>query len=324
VNLITDDWRLKVLAFGLGVLMLGAVAFSQNPPTQKVVRDVNIVYTLNPDIIVIDPPSKTNVSVQGLADALTTINSGNISASFDLSKTSPGPNVPVNLVVTTRLNNVQVQKPVVPYVLRIDKLVTKQVPVQVRPPRITSGWSLTKIEALCPGPTPTPCVVNFTGPESWVDGLTAKVDFPGSVQLDSQQVPSVLVQLIQANGQPLDLSKQTLPLIKLDPSSVTISAQANPGTTLRQVVLIDAPPTHGPPPGYRVTNVTIDPVTVLLSGPPEVLARITTITLPGVDLSNVTSTKLFQITVTTPADTSPSIGVAKVTYTIALNPNATP
>ena len=32
-GLITDDWRIKLLALGLAVLMLGAVAFSQNPPT---------------------------------------------------------------------------------------------------------------------------------------------------------------------------------------------------------------------------------------------------------------------------------------------------
>ncbi len=35
MNLITDDWRLKLLAVGLAVLMLGAVAFAQNPPTTK-------------------------------------------------------------------------------------------------------------------------------------------------------------------------------------------------------------------------------------------------------------------------------------------------
>ena len=37
LNLITEDWRLKLLAFGLAVLMLGAVAFSQNPPKQPAV-----------------------------------------------------------------------------------------------------------------------------------------------------------------------------------------------------------------------------------------------------------------------------------------------
>ena len=30
---VTESWRLKLLAIGLSVLMLGAVAFAQNPPT---------------------------------------------------------------------------------------------------------------------------------------------------------------------------------------------------------------------------------------------------------------------------------------------------
>ncbi|GAC1474536.1 MAG: hypothetical protein PVSMB3_11850 [Candidatus Dormibacteraceae bacterium] len=320
LNLITEDWRIKFLALGLAVLMLGAVAFSQNPPTQKVLRDVNIVYTLGPDIIVIEPPSKANVSVRGLADALTTVNSGNISASFDLSKTPPGRNVPVNLIVSTRLKNVEVEKPVVPYVLNIDKLVTKDLPVQVRPPRISQGWSLNKIEAQCPPPTPTPCSVTFTGPAAWVDGLTAKVDYPNIINTTGQTIPSIPVQLVQANGQLLDLTRQTQPLIRYEPSSVTVAYDAKPGTTLRQVVLIDAPPTHGPATGYRVTNVTVDPVTVVISGPPEVLVRINTITLPAVDLTGATSTRTFQVSINYPDSVVVGPQTAKVTYTIAANP----
>jgi YbbR domain-containing protein len=324
VSLITEDWRLKLLALGLAVLMLGAVAFSQNPPTQKLVRDVTISYGYSPDIIVIDAPTKTNVTVTGLADALTTVNAGNISASFDVSKASPGPNVPVNLIVSTKFSGVTIQKPVVPYVLHIDKLVAKDLPIQVRPPRVSPGWSLTKIEAQCPPPTPTPCAVTFTGPASWEDGLTAKVDLPAAVEQNSRNFPSIPVQLIQANGQPLDLSGQTVPLVKFDPSTVTIHYEANPGTTLRQVVLIDAPPTHGPPPGYRVTNITVDPITVVISGPPEVLARITTVTLPAVDLSSATSTKTFQVSITYPDPAVVGPQLARVTYTISPNPNASP
>ena len=49
-GLITDSWRLKLLAVGLAVLMLGAVAFSQNPPTTKSLT-VSLNYTVPPNII---------------------------------------------------------------------------------------------------------------------------------------------------------------------------------------------------------------------------------------------------------------------------------
>jgi YbbR domain-containing protein len=325
MNLITDDWKIKLLALGLAVLMLGAVAFSQNPPKQVVLRDVNIGYTIGPDIVVIDPPTKANVTVTGLADALTTVNSRNVAAAFDLTKVSPGQNVHVNLNVRSLLpGTVKVENPSVPYILNIDRLVTKEIPVQVRPPRISVGWSLTKIEAQCPPPTPTPCAITFTGPATWVDGLTAKVDYPNPVNTNGQAVPSIPVQLVQANGQLLDLSKQTQPLVRYEPSTVTVAYEAKPGTTLRQVVLIDALPTHGPAPGYRITNVTVDPVTVVISGPPEILARISTVTLPGVDLNGATSSKTFQVSISYPDSAIVGPQTARVTYTISPNPAASP
>ncbi len=322
MNLITNDWRLKVLALGLAILLLGAVAFSQNPPTQKVLRDVSISYTMAPDIIVISPPSKTNVTVTGLADALTAVNAGNVAASFDLTKASPGPNVHVNLVIRSLIAKVDVQNPNVPYVLNIDSLARKSLAIEVRTPqRPVPGWQLTKKEALCPGPDA--CTAVFTGPASWETNLTAVADFPLPVQQDSQTVPSIPVHLLQ-NGVPLDLTRFTQPLITLDPSTVQIRVEAKQGTTLRQVVLIDSPPSHGPPAGYRVTNITIDPGSIVISGPADVLATITQIMLPPMDLTGVTSNRTFQVVIPLRPDITGSVGVAKVTYSISANPNASP
>jgi YbbR domain-containing protein len=321
VNLITEDWRLKLLALGLAVLMLGAVAFSQNPPTQKVLRDVPIRYTMPKDLIVINPPRKTNVTVSGLADALATVNSGNIVAAFDLTNASPGPNVHVSLVVRSTVRDINIQNPVGPYVLEIDKRDQVNLPVEVRVPRISTGWQVLTKEAKCP-PSSPPCSVFFDGPASWETNLTAYSDFPESVAFDSRTIPNIQVQLVQ-NGRPLDVSRDTEPLVKFEPSTVSIRIDAKPGTTIRQVVLVDAPPTHGPAPGYRVTDITVDPVVVVVGGTPDALARIQRITLPPVDLSGLTSSKTFQLTITYPNGIDGgAVTTARVTYTIAPNPNA--
>ena len=320
MNLITDDWRLKLLAVGLAVLMLGAVAFSQNPPKQVVLNNVSIGYTVGPDIIVINPPTKTNVTVTGLADALTSVNSSSVAASIDLTKAAPGPNVHVNLVVRSMTTGVQVQNPIVPQVLNIDRRSSITLPVTVRTPRVTSGWQVTKTEARCPL---APCSVVFNGPSTWESNLTAFADFTDPVQQNSYDVLTHTVLLVQ-NGQPLDLTRFTEPGVTLDPPTVAIHIEAKTGTTTRQVTLIDAPPSHGPPPGYRVTNVTVDPVTVVITGAPDALVRITTITLSAVDLSGATSTKTFQVTINYPDNTAGAVAVAKVTYSISANPNASP
>ena len=320
MNLITDDWRLKLLAVGLAILMLGAVAFSQNPPTQKTLTNVSIGYTVGPDIVVINPPTKTNVTVTGLADALTSVNSSSVAASFDLTKAAPGPNVHVNLVVRALTTGVQVQNPIVPQVLNIDRLASITLPVTVRTQRVTSGWQVTKTEARCPI---APCSVVFRGPATWESNLAAFADFTDAVQQNSYDVLTQQVLLVQ-NGQPLDLTRRTEPLVTLDPPSVAIHIEAKTGTTSRQVILIDSPPTHGPATGFRVTNVTVDPITIVISGVPDALAKVTTITLGAVDLSGATSNKTFRVTITFPADITGSVAVANVTYTISANPNASP
>ncbi len=233
----------------------------------------------------------------------------------------PGTNTHVNLVVRPLIANVKVQDPVVPYVLNIDTLKAVSLAVDVRlTARPVPGWAWTKKEAQCPN---APCKVVFTGPASWETNLLAYADFTNPVQTDSVNVPAIQVVLYQ-NTQPLDLTKNTVPAISLDPSTVQVRVDAKPGTSSRQVVLIDAPPIRGPAPGYRITDVKVDPVTVVISGPPDTLTGITFITLPAVDLGGATSSKTFQIPIPYREGITGPVAIARVIYTIAPNPAVSP
>src|ERR1700716_3344700 len=119
MNLITDDWKLKLLAAGLAVLMLGAVAFSQNPPTSKTVK-VGIAYeSMPPDLVIINQPTQTTVTVSGLADVVSAASPSSILAIADMRKVTAGTGVRVNLVPKSVLVNVSVTT--TPVVLNIDK-----------------------------------------------------------------------------------------------------------------------------------------------------------------------------------------------------------
>lgn len=329
MNWVTESWRLKLLALGLSVLMLGAVAFSQNPPTTKTLP-VSILYTgaVPSTLVLINPPSKTNVTVTGLADTIAAVSPNSLTAAFDLSKATVGPRVKVNLVVKSLILGVQVQNPIVPIALNIDRLVPITLTVVPRTPRITNGWQVitTKSEARCPN---SPCTVIFTGPQSWESNLNAYADFPLPVENGSSDVLAQPVVLVQ-NGSQLDLTVTTFPTATLVSAqtgqfpSVAIHIEARTGTTSRQVVLIDSPPTHGAPTGYRVTSVTVDPITVVISGAPEVLVKIKTLTLPALDLSGRTSDITFKVTIPFPDGVIGSVAVARVTYSISPNPNASP
>jgi YbbR domain-containing protein len=324
MNLITESWRLKLLAVGLSVLMLGAVAFAQNPPTFKTLTITSIQYTIPPNLVVLNAPTRTTVRVTGLADTLQTMTASSLLATFDLTKVTPGPAVKVNLTVTSQLKDVTVQNPSVPFALNIDRRVKIPLTVQVRLQTVTEGWVVTKSEAKCPN---TPCVVNFDGPAQWETNLKAYADVTAPVQTDSIDIPNLAVDLEQ-NGRPMDTSLflKTVQPSGLDQAGVAVHIEAKTGTTSKQVVLIDAPPTHAPPSGYRVTAITIDPISVLITGKADVLSKIKSLTLPAVDLSGHTSDITFRVTIAYPSTVSGSVVTARVTYLISPNPNiqATP
>jgi len=325
VNWITDDWRLKLLAVGLAVLMLGAVAFSQNPPTSKTFTKT-IAYTLPlSGLAVINPPTRTTVTVSGLADTISAVNPSNVVASIDLSKASPGPAVKVSLIVRSLVLGVTVQNPVVPESLFLDQTSAVSLPVTVRAPRVTPGWEVTKAEASCPN---APCTVTFNGPATLETNLKAYADFTSPVENSSYYVLTQQIVLEQ-NGASLDLAKLAttiLPQPTLDISSASIHIEAKTGTTSRQVVLVDAPPANPPPSCYRITGITVDPATVVITGTPDILSGITTITLPGVDLSRASPpTAAFKVTIPYPPGITSQTGTTRVAYAISQNPNcATP
>jgi YbbR domain-containing protein len=318
VNLITDDWRLKLLAVALAVLMLGAVAFSQNPTTHKTLT-VPINYLLPDGLVLINPPAKTQVTVTGLADTVQSLTDLNLRATFNLLKANPGPSVQENLTVLSLVNDVKVQNPTVPFALNIDRLATVTLAVNVRV-RAANGWEVTNSVALCPS---APCKVNFTGPSTWETNLSAVTDFPSPVANGSNDVLSQPILLLQ-NGTPLDTTRPTYPSAGLDVQFAAIHVDAKTGSSSRQVTVIDAPPTHGPPSGYRVTNITIDPFQVVITGAPDVISKVNTITLPAVDLSAYTTDITFRITIPYQAGVEGSVQIARVTYSISPNPNAQP
>jgi YbbR domain-containing protein len=127
-------------------------------------------------------------------------------------------------------------------------------------------------------------------------------------------------------GQDYDLSKVgAIPPISWEPTTVTAHVKATQGTETIQVALVDAQPSAPPPAGYHVVAVIISPQLVLLTGSPQSLQGITSITLSPVSLAGYTSDHTFTLKVVSP-DPSITVSVksATVTYKIAPNPAVSP
>lgn len=329
-SLITDDWRIKLLALCLAVLMLSAVALSQNPPTTGTTT-IPMTYTVPTDastglspIVLLNPPSHISVSYSGLADVISKVTVSNLIATVDATHAKPGAAVKLNVVVKA-LVDVKVQQPAQ---IAIDIEANKQVTLQVSvAAQAAPGWSINtaKTYATCPGAqVSNPCTVNFVGPVDWQKGLTAYVSYPAPVNLGSIDSPNYQIKLENSSGQ-VDLTDiPTTPQAGLDVTSASIHIEAQPGSTSSTVPLLDSTPSHGPAPGYRVTGISINPVLVTITGDPVALGKVHSITLPPVDLSAKTSDATFQVQITYPPGTNGPVQLASVKYSISPNPNVTP
>lgn len=323
---ITDDWRLKLLALGLATLMLGAVAFAQNPPTTKT-YSVALTYSFGPgsNIVVTDPPNKTTVTVTGSADLIALVTPNTLTATADATHAKVGAAQKLNVTATSSVLGVHVQNPP-PIAVNIDRLAEKDLTVNVIAHE-APGFHIdtTKTTTTCQGVTP--CVVHFTGPQSWEDpvALSAVVIYSAAVNVTDIRQPAQQIVLETNNG-PFDVSRVTQPSWELDITTADIHIVATPGSNSSTVPLVDQVPSHLPPPGYHIVGVTTNPATVIITGDPAALGKVQRITLPAVDLSSYTATVTIKVQITYPSGVTPlnSVTTALVTYQIVQNPAVSP
>jgi len=318
---ITDDWRLKLLALGLAVLMLGAVAFSQNPPTLRTLT-VPLVYRLapNPTIVVISGPTSINVTFSGLADVITPVRPDNISAFADATTAIPGPAVKLNVSASSTIAGVNISNPA-PIVVSVDQLKTVEVPVEVVIQHVDPGWTA-KAFASCP-PNADPCKVHFSGPASWENQIRAIVNYPTHVNSNNQSSGNWPIAFQNSSG-PINLARQTYPPVGLDVATVTVTVQAQQGSFSTTVPLVVPAPAQPPPPQYQIVGITVSPASVVISGDPATLSKIQRIFLPAIDLSAATSTVKVSVSIPYPDNVSGNPATALITFTIQRNPSVTP
>jgi YbbR domain-containing protein len=318
LTLITESWRLKLLAVGLAVVMLGAVAYSQ-ANTRNI--QVNMTYNNLPaNLVLVNPVDQISVTVSVPNDFV--LNASSVTAAADLAHVKKGSAISVPIQVHSTDIRIQPQAPP-PITVNVDNIASLPLDIQVRTPFTGVGWAVTRAVAQC-GNSTDACKVTFTGPTALAAGLTAYVTVSDQIQAGTTDSLNQTVQFEQ-NGRPLDVTKlKTVPQITVSPSTVTAHVEAKRGTSSTQVTLVDDTPTRRPPTGYRVTDIMVAPLSVLCTGPADAIANLTSITLPAVDLGTSTSTAGFNVRIPVPTGVTCSASTARITYVIAQNPNVNP
>jgi YbbR domain-containing protein len=301
---IVVNWRLKLLALVLAVGLLGAVAFSENPPEMATVP-VKVTYQgLPSNLVLIDPPSSVQVRVVGLQDDVRQYRQSAAGVTIDLSHATVGDHL-YEARPRVDVQGVTPQDTDIPLHLRIEELRTVMLGVEVRTPRKAAGIAVVPSQtyATC-GNANEPCQVTVTGPSELVDGLHAYVDYDVAIQSANVQRSPDQTILFEKGGHQVDLkSWHTIPPPSWTPNVVTVQVATVGGTTTRTVGLT-VHPIGVQACGYAITGVDIQPSGfVTVSGPISQVARLgDSIGLDPVDISGLTSTQSFTRTVRTGSD----------------------
>src|SRR6266576_2191076 len=212
---------------------------------------------------------------------------------------------------------------IAPVTLDVEDYVTKTIDIEVRA-SAAQGWQITSAQAVCGSP-PSACQVTVIGPAVLLKDLTAYAIVDAPVSANSREQLATLIKF-ERGGNPYELgSTTTIPAITWSPQTVTAIVQAKQGTLTIQVALVDALPSALPPAGYRVTAVVISPLLITISGAPDVVAGIPSISLPAVSLAPYTSDHTFSVRIPA-ADPriKMSTTTAQITYKVSRHPAVGP
>ncbi len=296
MTFLLGNLRLKALAVAAAAALWATVAYTENP-TQE--RDVHIngsqiQHTAVPVGLVLigDLPTVT-VTMVGASDALSRFDpNASLRVSANFSGLHQGTQY-VPLLVTDLDPNVHLRRQPAAIAVTVDQLATVTVPVTLDQLRsVPAGFH--EVSAVI-----DPKQVSVAGPKSRLANIDAYVgiDLDGH-QSFFQDSPVVKVR---------DPKKKEIPGLLISPATVTVKVTIQ-ADAVTETKVAGWTLTGQPAPGYRVSNVTITPLEVSVTGLAATLDTIQQMPTDPVDISNATADVVKTVVVRLPAgvqDVSP-------------------
>jgi hypothetical protein len=347
MTFLISNWRLKLLALGLALGLLGAVAFSENPVSVTSVSAAVDYDNKDPAIVVINPMLRTTVNVFGVSTVVDPLKANfpnGVRFHVDLRNiTQPVAQRTIFATPKTLPSGVSWNGDQVPITVGIDALGSKTFTdgIEVRTPFVTPGFKVLfdkdaqgKPQTYASCATQQVCPVKVTAPATVLNGLTAFVLIGGpDNQLSGTSVESPTQPVrFEQNGRAIDLAKfNSLPLPIVDPSIVNVHVTMQQSQVTRQAA-IKVNVTGRPACGYGITSIGFTPdAFVTITGAADKVAKIDSITLgQSIDVTNATASLRSQQAVPTdgftanPAQVTVVVSISRQVDCSAPTPTPTP
>jgi YbbR domain-containing protein len=316
---LVDHWRLKALALGLALVLLGTVAFSQNPiRVVTLPAKISSYQITDPDLVLLTYPKTVAVTVVGLQDAVNAMGPDAVTATMDLTKvthpTGAPKTVAVNIYPKIAAQGVSLEQdqPISVFVT-VDSLDSRTVSIEPRV-QAASGWTVNKTALTDPTTGQPVQFVQVTGPASEVDTLKAFVAYGEAIDVSTTDVTNLPVRFEDQAGREVRWPPPTIPLGTVDTRIVNLEVDAHLIYQEKQVPVF-VTITGQPACGYEPSQVTYAPSRqVVLTGPPDALAGLNNLAV-SVDVTGATGNVKSQQTLQAPPGVI-SVAPSSVTVTI--------
>lgn len=287
----TKNMGMKIGSLVFAFLLWCYVVTVNNPIRVKTLSDVPVSYVgademrsrgLTPAMPFYDYLNTVNVTVQVRSEYMSSTTSDLMQATADLTGiTEPGEyTLPIR--VTSLADFVTISSAMPSNVtVNIEQSVEKQVPIEVQlegtlDPDLYYGV-----------PKPSQSTISLSGPRSGIEEVSRAVCTVDVQGLTQTTTATHTLTLVDQNGDEIPST-----LFSGVPS-VIVEIPIYP----ERVVDLDTSRIEeaitGVPEGYEVTNVTVEPASVEIAGPQDVIDAVQTLSVEGLDLDGATSDTTF-------------------------------
>lgn len=277
LSALTHNWPLKVAAVALAALLYVALVLSQNSKEWRGQVLVEVRNQPGQAVCLGCVQYVTSIRYFAPVDVASRVTGDMFKASIDLSTATP--DAANDLIVKVNVSSPDPQVQVLDWSprqisVRLDPLTTKTVPVIVdrgtKPPGLQVGDPVVDISQ-----------VSVSGTQSAVSQVVSavarvRID-PSGISIDQQ------VDLV-----PVDVRNETVPQVRLDPSSVRVRILVGSQLTSKALPL-NAVVTGTPATGFELVSVTLVPPLVTVEGDATILEALTTIDTQPLSISGARS-----------------------------------
>lgn len=297
LGLVKNNFWMKIAALGIAVVLWFFVISATNPPRIKEFYSVPVTFTnaeslQSKGLTSLQDLSQViqsaSVSVAAYTDQLKYLKNDNISLTVDLSGISGPGKYKLPIKGNVSQGNVTEVDPG-EITLDIENIVTSELPVDVQ---LVGSKNA---DLYYGNPVLNKNTIQVSGARSKVDQYAKAVCYVNVDGLTAPVTENKTVQILDANGN----SVQEKDIVGKLPS-VIVSVDVYP----KKEVPIDTQSAIGSitgvADGYKIDGVVMDPATVELAGPSDVLDKITKVDLEKIALSNATVDSSMQVAVVVP------------------------